>query len=218
MAEQLHEDCGIKYGSLYICYLVDDCKRITSKHFTVHIPSIMNGNVDTGGKIAVDKKKCLNDNKVINENVETIGSIIASNGTQYNARIDGWSPEFKIQKTTGTSVVLGAGEITGIAGGTKVAGEHPHTHDLLTSQSESQMTASTIEFVNGVETVITEIDLMDINKKYIYKGHKMTGYFPIGGAMTDFVINHIYDVTCFFDETEPSSSDVNVPNNAHNSK
>jgi len=215
--EDIKQQSGQTAG-LRVCYLVDDNKRITSPYFNVYIPDLM-ADVEPDVKKAksekLDAKTSGNEDEQTFNKTETKvqGSILAKNVGVYPHRMDGWVPQFTIDKlwaATGTIATFQSSSTSVDSDESQCPKGEPHSHHVSQGTLLTGSDLTDITFFNLVGYGLHEMDFQELNRKYIKKRHKMYGSY-VDGLSNEFVIQFIDEATPYFEENADNNSDDDHP-------
>ena len=195
-------------GRLEQVLLVQDSKRITCSSFKIWIPSIMSNikmTLEDWSEPSVDSRNI--NRQYQNGNVTCRGHVEATSIHGYDFAISGWIPEYKIETLTAvdeTNDEISAASTNGV---TEIASHAPHTHAIKAALKLITNKIKNITMNTLVATNSTEVDLMEMHRRYVTKGGVLYGSF-VSGVDFKFVIQHIDSVTTYYDEdTDNNSND-----------
>jgi len=210
----LGRESGVTSG-IMACYLEEESARVTNHTFKVSIPSVMSS-VEAGTEevpATIDTTTCLNSRNMATPQVTTQNFIEGRNCTTYGHRIDGWIPEFTIERLTaewGTVEKLESSSTKVTSDPGSCPGGGPHTHSVSMGTVLSGSRLDDIVFHKLVAYVSEGVDFQELHRKYIKKGHKMYGTF-VEGSQTDFIIIAMDNVTPYLTEAEDNGTNDDNP-------
>lgn len=210
MVKDLRAKAYVPHG-LCVCYLAEDCKRITSSEFKVYVPSVMGGIAQNTDEVTAKMANTNmgEDNSAFPDEVACQGYIIGHSIHPYRHRHDGWIPMFKIEQLTAETGSIENNEAEASKGVTDGVPQHP-PHPISKAFKMMRAKLTSIIFNKLVATTSTEIDYQELNNKFIYRGHRMFGEF-VNGLENYFVIVAIDGVVPYLTQTESSGANGDNP-------